>query len=138
MEAVALYSGAWLRPIWLSFLVPLLVMGITDWLLGWHSLWPFTWGAMLIGTYLGYRLLHTRTYLAVAGTAILQATLFFVITNFGVWIEGFYGHTLSGLISCYVAAIPFYHYQAMGALAYSTLLWVVEYSLLRRLQPARG
>lgn len=138
MEAVSLYSGAWLRPVWLGLFIPLLIMGITDWLLGWHSLWPFTWSATLIGVLLGRWLLRTQAYLPIAGTALLQATLFFLITNFGVWVQGFYGYTLSGLAACYVAALPFYHYQVLGALTYGTLLWVVEYTFLRRLQAVRG
>ncbi|MCX8111598.1 MAG: hypothetical protein N3E49_00150 [Bacteroidia bacterium] len=137
VEAVALFGGAWLSPFWLSLLVPLGVMAISDLILGWHNLWPFTWGGMLIGTYLGHYVMQTHRWVSVAGTATLQATLFFLLTNFGVWIGGYYGHTFTGLITCYVAAIPFYHYQVLGALSYSTLFWAAEHSLFRRLMPAR-
>lgn len=136
MEATALFAGAWLPNIWLGLAVPISIMALTDALLGWHSLWLYTWGAASAGVLLGRYLMQKERLFSVAGTAIAQATLFFLITNFGVWTTGAYGYSLSGLIACYGAAIPFYHYQVLGALFYSGLFWVVEYTLLRRLQVA--
>lgn len=135
LEAVSLFGGAWIRPFWLSLTIPLGIMAMSDALLGWHNLWPFTWGAMAIGTILGRFFLVTSQIFSLAGLALLQSTLFFLITNFGVWIGGSYGYTFKGLIACYIAAIPFYHYQALGALFYSILFWMAEYVVYRKLSP---
>ena len=35
----------------------------------------------------------------------------FVITNFGVWLLGSYGYTFTGLLTCYILAIPFLQIQ---------------------------
>ena len=34
--------------------------------------------------------------------ACVGALLFFIITNFGVWLSGYYGYNLEGIIKCYV------------------------------------
>ncbi|MCS7153551.1 MAG: hypothetical protein N2253_03565 [Bacteroidia bacterium] len=137
IEAIALFGGAWFSPIWLSLLLPITIMAITDLLLGWHSLWPFTWGAMGVGALVGRYLMEPLRFFSVAGAAVLQATIFFLLTNFGVWVKGYYGYSLSGLASCYLAAIPFYHYQVMGALTYSTIFWGVSYAFYHRFQLVR-
>ena len=33
--------------------------------------------------------------------------VFFIISNFGVWLSGNYGYSFSGLLECYFLAIPF-------------------------------
>ncbi|GIV25162.1 MAG: hypothetical protein KatS3mg026_0854 [Bacteroidia bacterium] len=134
LEALALYSGAWIRPWWAALAVPLTVMALTDALLGWHALWPFTWGGMLAGVFLGRWLLQPGSWYAAAGLGLTQSTLFFLLSNFGVWLQGHYGYTFAGLLACYLAAIPFFHYQALGALTYTTLGWLIERYLFPILQ----
>lgn len=134
MEAVALFSGAWLGKRFWGLLLPVGILGVTDIVLGWHNLWPFTWGAMFVGSLLGRYALQPKRWFSVAGLGTLQATLFFLITNFGVWLQGWYGLTAAGLAACYVAALPFYHYQVLGALTYGSAFWLLETHLLPRLK----
>lgn len=53
----------------------------------------------------------------VIGTAFVGAALFFLISNFGVWLVGFnsaapsYPMTLEGLAVCYERALPFFEKQ---------------------------
>ncbi len=63
-----------------------------------------------------------------AGSVIIgsfgASTLFFLISNFGVWVStAMYAKSLSGLISCYVLAIPFYRGTLLGDLIYSAVLF---------------
>lgn len=132
VDAIALYSGVWMPSIWVGMALPVAIMAVSDLLIGWHSLWIYTWGAMMMGAVLGYYWLRTDRILSVIALPVLQSTVFFIVTNFGVWLNGYYGYTLSGLWECYVAAIPFYHYQVLGAIVYSFLFWVVEYAFFRR------
>lgn len=134
LEALALFSGAWLRPSWVALTVPLAVMAFTDTLLGWHVLWPFTWGGILVGVILGRWLLRPGSWYCAAGLGLMQSTLFFLISNFGVWLQGYYGYTLTGLVACYLAAIPFFHYQVLGALTYTTTGWLIERYFLSALR----
>ena len=41
--------------------------------------------------------------------ALLGATIFFVVTNFGVWTTGQYGLNIVGFKTTYILAIPFFH-----------------------------
>lgn len=54
----------------------------------------------------------------------LASLLFFLISNFGVWLN-WYPNTLSGLMQCYVLALPFYWRTLIGDLVfgYGFLAW---------------
>lgn len=57
------------------------------------------------------------------GGSLAASTLFFLISNAGVFFGGWYSMSLSGLVACYTAAIPFYGYTIAGDLTYSVLLF---------------
>ncbi len=57
--------------------------------------------------------------------SLIGALIFFVITNFGVWVLGSYGYTLSGLINCYILAIPFFTYSIISTLLFSSIIEMV-------------
>jgi hypothetical protein len=55
-----------------------------------------------------------------AGT-IASSVVFFVLTNFAVWISsGMYTLDLAGLVTCYVRAIPFFGNTLAGDLIFIT------------------
>jgi hypothetical protein len=55
--------------------------------------------------------------------SLVASTAFFVISNFGVWMSGWYTLSLAGLVACYVNAIPFYGYTLIGDLAFTGVLF---------------
>ena len=57
--------------------------------------------------------------------ALMGSTIFFLVSNFGVWATGFNGYppTASGLGACYLAGIPFFLNSIAGDLLYSGLLF---------------
>ena len=69
--------------------------------------------------------------------SLLSSVLFFVVTNFGVWL-GFatYETSWAGLCECYVAAIPFFRYTLAGDLFFAIVLFG-SYALALSLAPAR-
>jgi hypothetical protein len=71
----------------------------------------------------------------VAAYGVLGSTLFFVFTNFGVWLgSSMYPQTWAGLVECYVAGIPFYKNTLAGTLFYSAVLFG-GFALLRQRLP---
>ena len=50
---------------------------------------------------------------------------FFLITNFGSWMAGHgtYSRTLSGVMACYAAGVPFFWRTLASDLVYSGLLF---------------
>ena len=58
---------------------------------------------------MGSQWLRKVTPLRVAAGVVSTATSFFVLSNLVVWFgDGMYAHTLAGLTTCYVAALPFF------------------------------
>lgn len=53
---------------------------------------------------------------------LMGAVLFFVVSNFSVWLGGFYGYTWEGLVACYVAAIPFFANTLAGTVFYTVII----------------
>ncbi|MGB8260105.1 MAG: DUF6580 family putative transport protein [Terracidiphilus sp.] len=98
-----------------------------------------TWVWYLAAMALGRILLRVRTTWLGAGSAVLLGpTSFFIVSNFGVWSGSLqYPHTASGLVACYVAAIPFYGNDLLATTLVCGLAFGVPV-LVRRLrsQPA--
>ena len=56
--------------------------------------------------------------------ALGSGLLFFVVTNFSVWLgSAFYPPTWEGLVACYTAALPFFRNTLVGNLVYSLILF---------------
>ena len=68
---------------------------------------------------LGYYLLKSRSLKNILLGSVASSVIFFIVTNFGVWLAG-YPSNFAGFSSCYVAAIPFYKYTLSSVLMYST------------------
>ena len=93
---------------------------ITDLLIGYHSGTHWTWGSVLIiGLMSQY--FSKNINLRLVGS-LFGAFIFFLITNFGVWISGMYSLTVNGLIECYTLAIPFFTYSLISTILFSLLI----------------
>ncbi len=117
--AVALFGGAYFNKKYLSFTVPFIALFITDLILGFHStMWAVYLSFALI-VVIGFNLRSQRKPLNVGVSAVSASVLFFIITNFAVWLSSpMYPPTIAGLIESYVLAIPFFHYTLLGDLFY--------------------
>lgn len=112
----ALFGVRFLPALLLSFLV-------TDLIIGFHSTILFTWGSVvIIGLISKY---FIQNILSRLSGALIGATIFFIISNFGVWSLGSYGLTLEGLIVCYTVALPFFGYTLVSTIIFSSLIETV-------------
>jgi len=134
--AIALFSGFYLNKKY-AILIPLSLMIITDLFLGLHEVFAFTWGSVILITVLGITQKKRKSALTVAGSSLLSAVLFFLISNFGVWLAGWYTHTFEGLINCYVMAIPFFRHMVLSTLVYSTVLFGAYELIAKRVKNTR-
>ena len=128
--AMAIFMPYLTRNLTSAMLVPLSSMFVSDLVLGLHSSMFWVYGSILIGTTLShYTMSIKKTYVHLGSNALLSATIFFVITNFAVWMSGtMYPLTMDGLILCYTMAIPFFGNTLAGTLFYVSLLGLVSYS----------
>ena len=120
----------------LRYLPALLVsFALTDIIIGYHTGTFFTWGSVfLIGLIASS---FSKTLISRISGALLGALIFFLITNFGVWISGMYGFTWEGLITCYTLAIPFFAYSIISTLIFSLIIEILyksyQFKLARHL-----
>lgn len=91
---------------------------------GFHSGWWVVYACFALTVGIGFLLRNRRSPLKVAGAALASSVLFFVITNLVVWYKGgFYSLDFSGLVSSYVAAIPFFGWSLAGDAVFVTALF---------------
>ena len=122
LTALALFGAARLSKRW-AIVLPLATVVISDLFLGLHDVILFTWSGFAITGLLGLWLRNHPSLTRVGWVALAGSTIFFLITNFGVWLLGdgglMYPKTLEGLWQCYVAALPFYRNALAGDLVFT-------------------
>ena len=140
--AIALFGGAYLKNKYHAFLIPIASLWLSDLILNnfiftfysdftWFYpgfLWQYISFTLII--ILGFFLLKKINFKNVFIAAASSSILFFVITNFGVWISGsMYTLDFQGLITCYVMALPFFKGTLLGFMCYSAFLFgILEFS----------
>jgi hypothetical protein len=123
--ALALFGGAQFADRRAAFLVPLAAMLLSDFCLGFYAHMGWVYGSFTLSVCIGLWLRSHRGTWRIAGASLLGSTLFFLITNFGVWANSTttYAKGLSGLVACYVAAIPFFGNTLLGDGFYALILF---------------
>ena len=96
---------------------------LTDIVLGYHNTLLFTWGSVVIIGF--FSKFFFSTMIRRLGGALLGATLFYILTNFGMWATGYYGYTLNGLVASYFLALPFFGYTVISTFVFSVLIETV-------------
>jgi hypothetical protein len=131
VAAALLYFGARgsRRQLW----VPLLLMVASDvvltkfvyaYPLRWDQLVVWAWyaGILLLGT----RLRENSNWLRIGGAALASSVSFFVVSNFAVWASGtMYSKTVSGLMTCYAAGVPFFRRGLTGDMLFTAVMFGV-------------
>jgi hypothetical protein len=134
--AIALFAGTYLAKRWAVFL-PLAIVALSDIALGWHATVPFNWAAFALTGMLGWWIRPRPGAGRILAGTLTGSVLFFLITNFGVWVAGgLYPPTPAGFWQCYVAAIPFFRGTLLGDVVYAGILFGA-YALLTRPRSGR-
>lgn len=135
--AMALFGAAYFSQRYLSFLIPIISMWLSDLVLNNvvygqyfdHFVWfydgfYFTYGAFIVIGLIGFVTIKRIRVQNLILASLLASIVFFLISNFGVWASGtMYPHSLNGLISCYAAAVPFFKNTTLGDLLYCSVLF---------------
>lgn len=128
VTAASILSGYLLSSKKYSLFVPLVIMLISDAILGNTRIFLFTWSGFLFPVFLGVLLkkadfnkLSPAKWLGLAvgsETAGIVGTLFFFVwTNFGHWLTtSMYSKDFTGLIQSYLNGLPFLRAQLGGNL----------------------
>ncbi|MDO8507965.1 MAG: hypothetical protein Q7S53_05385 [bacterium] len=121
--AVALFSGTYLKKKYALWL-PLIIMMVSDVIIGLHNLILFTWGSFILMGCIGLWVRKNKNVQNVIFGTITGSLVFFFVTNFAVWaFTPFYAKTLQGLLQCFVLALPFFRNSLAGDVFYVGVLY---------------
>jgi len=143
--AMFLFSGATFKRRLDSLLVPLAALIISDYavihiLYGGRFSWinPYTWTGFLLVGLIGWILRNRISYTSIIAGSLAGSVVFFLVSNFGVWMGGkLYPMTSSGLAACYIAGLPFFRNTVIGDLVFAGVMFG-SYQLITHRHEAVG
>jgi hypothetical protein len=129
VAAALLYFGARgpRRQLW----VPLALLAVSDVILTkivysypltWDHFVTWAWYAAIL--WLGSQLRENTNWLRIGGAALASSVSFFVVSNLAVWTcWNMYPKTLSGLMTCYAAGLPFFRRGIAGDMLFTAVMF---------------
>ena len=140
--AVAIVSGYFFKNINLSLLTLLIAMLISDLFIGFYENVIFVYASLLLITFVFHKISNKINFKNLFIYGFAGSLIFFVVSNFGVWILGSpgvhdiaYEKSLSGLIECYILAIPFFGNTFLSTLIFAYPALFIYRSLIVRSSP---
>lgn len=117
---VTLISASILNKHW-AFVVAIASIALSDIFIGNSAILLFTWSAWAGISIASFRLRRrskkpSRYAIELTGMGMLGVLFFFIWTNFGVWLQGWYPMTISGLVQSYINALPFLYKHMQSVL----------------------
>lgn len=131
ITAITLFGASYL-PKKYAFITPLAAMFLSDLVIGFYGVERiFVYGSFALIGILGLWLRKQKSFKNILTASVLSSVIFYLVTNFGVWANPVTSYTkdFSGLISSYIAAIPFFRYTLLSDLTF-TLSFFGIYEIL--------
>lgn len=144
--AMALFGSAYLNSRWLGFAIPFLALWFSDLLINnilyasyFDSfVWfynPSSYIAFGLIIFAGSALLKKVSAGNVLFAAFAASLIFFLVSNFGSWVNNpVYPKTSGGLLACYAAGIPFFWNTLAADISFSLLMFG-SFEWLKRARP---
>ena len=124
--ALIMFTSYLIRDKFLSVLVILVSQIISDLYIGIYSSMFFVYGAYVFIALLSPIIMNKLSFKSVLVSSLVTPTIFYIVSNFGVWITGStYPLSLDGLIMCYVAGIPFFDETLLSTVVFSVTIYVM-------------
>ena len=119
------------KPLW-AFGLPLFAALFSDVLLA-HGNWQtalypeiaYVYAGQLLAAALGLALPNIRKHQNIIAYSLSGSAVFFLVSNFGVWMQHYYAHTLHGLLTCLAAGLPFVKTSIVADLALCISVYAV-------------
>ena len=133
IAAMALFGGAYFSKKWMAFLIPVAAMFLTDLIIGFHSTMWSVYLSLILIVGIGMIFIRKKKAGNIILASVTSSVLFFIVTNFAVWAAGlYYPKTFAGLVTSYVAAIPFFHYTLLGDLFFVGVMFGLYHLIVNR------
>lgn len=137
IAGMALFGAAYYNKKYWAYLMPIAAMWVSDLILNnvvyahyfdkfvwFYSGSLFTYAAFALIVLMGSITLKKKNTGSVVFSALGASFIFFIISNFGVWLtSAMYAKTWVGLTACYTAAMPFMQNTLLGDLGYTVVLF---------------
>ncbi|MBI2054314.1 MAG: hypothetical protein HYT36_03195 [Candidatus Staskawiczbacteria bacterium] len=125
IAAMALFGGVYFSKK-TAFVLPIVVMFISDMFLGFYEpkIMAAVYGSFILCVILGFRLKKNKKWHTILASSFLTAFIFFFFTNLAVFaFTPWYAKTLSGLLQCYLMALPFFKNSLLGDIFYTAVFF---------------
>lgn len=105
--------------------IPILLLSyvITDLLIGYHFTTHWTWGSIFLIS-LTSQFFSKKITSRIFGST-LGSVIFFILTNFGVWLSGMYEQNIKGFLECFYLAIPFFKNTLISTIFFSLIFEII-------------
>ena len=124
--ALIMFTSYLIRDKFQSVLVILVSQIISDLYIGIYSSMFFVYGAYVFIALLSPIIMNKLSFKSVLISSLVTPTIFYIVSNFGVWITGStYPLSLDGLIMCYVAGIPFFDETLLSTVVFSVTIYAM-------------
>ena len=124
--ALVMFTGYLIQNRLLSILIVLTSQVVSDLYLGIYSSMIFVYAAYISIVLLSPIIMNKINTKSVIFSSIISPSIFFIISNFGVWLTGsMYTFNLSGLITCYVAGIPFFDESLISTILFALTIFSI-------------
>jgi len=124
--AVAMMSGYFFKNIYFSLSILLIAMLIADVFIGFYENMIFVYLSLMFIAFVFFKISKKINFKNLFVYSFAGSLIFFMLSNFGVWILGSpgldnipYDKTLNGLIECYILAIPFFGNTFLSTLIFA-------------------
>jgi len=149
VAAASLFAGAILNSRIFAVMLPMVIMYLSDFTINntlmrgyfpnheglvlWMPYMTWVYVGFALTALIGFYFLKNRNNAKLAGGAILATLVFFLVSNYGMFIEpGRYPQTLSGAALCYAAALPFLLNSLIGNLIFTFAIFGIYDSVNER------
>lgn len=137
MAALGIFCGSILQNKFHAYLIPLVALLLSDIAIslftntqGFYGISQFVnYASIILITLLG-TYLTKRSFLQIAGYSISGSLIFFILSNFGTFLSGYYGFSFEGLLNCYAMAIPFYKSELANTFFINSFLGDLFFSII--------
>ena len=101
-----------------------LAYAVSDLFIGFHNQLIWTWGSLFLIGFIG----NTLKLCLEGSLEFFSSVLFFMLTNFGVFLSGYYGFGFESLFLCYTLAIPFFTNTLLSTMIFTILIEFLIFS----------
>lgn len=136
VAAIGIFSGSVLQNKKWAYLIPLSAMLAGDVFFALFTRTPGFYGISQVVNYSALALItwmgtgmKKKSVANILGFSVGGSLLYFMLSNFGTWLGGYYTMDLNGLVKCYVMAIPFYKYEGATTFFVNSLLGDLIFSM---------